>query len=128
MQSLFSLKSFTSQNFYFHDCAASSGNQIVITPDGQVGIYQGYTEKRKYFLTDINHPEYDIRNDDTVQKFLKLSPVFHEECRKCEALGLCGGGCPMNYPETFCTYAKMTLDFMIRELYSQMKNEKTRQR
>lgn len=120
------LKSFTSQNFYFHDCAASSGNQIVITPDGQVGICQGCTEKRKYFLTNINHPEYDICNDDTVQKFLKLSPVFREECRKCEALGLCGGGCPVNYPETFCTHAKMTLDFMIRELYSQMKNEKTR--
>ena len=118
------LKSFAGQKLYFHDCAASSGNQIVITPDGHVGICQGCTEDRRYFITDINHPEYDIRNDDTVREFVNCSPVFREECRKCEAIGLCGGGCPVNYPETFCTHAKITLDFMIRELYALMKAEK----
>lgn len=111
------LKSFARQNLYFHDCAASSGNQIVITPDGHVGICQGCTEDRRYFITDIYHPEYDICNDDTVRKFVSCSPVFREECRKCEALGLCGGGCPVNAPETFCTHAKFMLEFLISELY-----------
>ncbi|MBQ7155406.1 MAG: FibroRumin system radical SAM peptide maturase [Synergistaceae bacterium] len=114
------LKAFANQRLYFADCGACSGNQIVITPDGQVGICQGCTEDRRYFVTDINHPEYDLRNDSTVREFVKRSPVFREECVKCEALGLCGGGCPVNAPETFCTHAKYTLQFLINELYSVM--------
>ena len=60
-----------------------TGNQIVITPDGQVGICQACTENRKYFVTDINHPEYDMRNDEAVKYFCGHSPVFMEKCRKC---------------------------------------------
>ena len=119
------LKSFASQKFYFADCAACSGNQIVITPDGRVGICQGCAEDRRYFITDVNSPEYDVRNDKTARNWLKKSPFFRKECRKCEALGLCGGGCPVNSPETFCIHAKSTLEFLVRELYSVMQSGST---
>ena len=117
------LSAFAEQKLYFADCAACSGNQIVITPDGQVGICQACTENRKYFVTDIHHPEYDMRNDEAVRDFCGHSPVFREKCRKCEALGLCGGGCPVSAPETFCIHAKFTLEFLIKELYSVMQKQ-----
>ena len=110
------LKAFSKQKLYFADCGACSGNQIVITPDGNVGLCQACTEDRRYFITNIAEkgPEYDLRNDKTVRDFVvKSSPIFRESCRNCEALGLCGGGCPVNDPETFCIHAKYTLNFLI---------------
>ena len=111
------LRAFSKQKLYFADCGACSGNQIVITPDGNVGLCQACTEDRRYFITSVDNLEYDLRNDKTIRDFVNSSPIFRESCRKCEALGLCGGGCPVNAPETFCIHAKYTLDFLIRELY-----------
>ena len=124
------LKSFASQKIYFADCAAASGNQIVITPDGGVGICQGCTENREHFFTNINNNQSDLSCNENIKLWSRLSPVFKEECRTCEALGICGGGCPINadslgaIDRAFCTHAKMTLEFLIRELFYVMKNEK----
>ena len=48
------------------------------------------------------------------------------------ALGICGGGCPFQaeittgsiwgLDERFCVHAKMTLEWLIWDLYSQMKS------
>ena len=122
------LKSFAGQKIYFADCAAASGNQIVITPDGKVGICQGCTENREYFFSDINDTSC-LSCNENIKIWSRLSPVFKEECRTCEALGICGGGCPINskslgmIDEAFCTHAKMTLEFLIRELFYVMRDK-----
>ena len=121
------LKSFAGQKIYFADCAACSGNQIVIMPSGAVGICQGCSEEGRYMIADINNPDHDISSDDTVREWSRLGPVFRDECRHCEALGLCGGMCPLNTDdihatdESFCAYSKYMLEFLIKELYSMMK-------
>jgi uncharacterized protein len=45
------LKAFTKSQVYFSDCAATAGGQIVISPDGRVGICHGCLSDKKYFVT-----------------------------------------------------------------------------
>ncbi len=123
------LKSFSKSQVYFSDCAATAGGQIVIAPNGKVGICHGYLHDKKYFVADVRDDDFIAIKDPVWREWSQLTPVNKEECLDCAALGICGGGCPMNamhlkkgntihsIDERFCVHAKMTLDFLIRDLY-----------
>ena len=114
---------------YLSDCAATSGSQIVVLPDGRVGICQGCIENKEFFFTDVDSRE-PLEQADEMQKWCQISPVNKEECLSCKALGICGGGCPVNGMHNsensvydaidtgFCAHSKTTLDFMVKDLYS----------
>lgn len=122
------LKAFAESGLYFSDCAATSGSQIVITPDGQVGICHGAMEKREHFIGSIDDENLVVDKNAEVNHWNHLSPVFKEECQNCEALGICGGGCPVNaqklnntasidaIDKAFCIHAKKVLEYLIGEL------------
>jgi uncharacterized protein len=122
------LKAFAESGLYFSDCAATSGSQIVITPDGQVGICHGAMEKREHFIGSIDDENLVVGKNAEVNHWNHLSPVFKEECQNCEALGICGGGCPVNaqklnntasidaIDKAFCIHAKKVLEYLIGEL------------
>ena len=123
------LKAFSKAQVYFSDCAATSGGQIVIAPNGQVGICHGCLHNKQYFVTNVDNKEFDaVKHKDFIE-WSQLTPVNKEECQDCAALGICGGGCPINamhlkkgntirdLDERFCTHSKMTLDFLIKDLY-----------
>lgn len=124
------LQAFSKAKIYFSDCAATSGSQIVITPDGGVGLCQGCTETREYFLGNIYDKNLNIKNTPQILAWNKAIPIFKEACRNCPALGICGGGCPINAKKinnvesinsidySFCIHAKKILSFLIEELYS----------
>ena len=126
------LNTFINGGIYYSDCAATSGSQIVIAPSGSVGICHGCIEKHNYFFTDIRDYR-DIRFDNNIQEWSKLSPVFQDECIKCEALGMCGGGCPINaanasynnsihsIDRSFCVHSRKILEYLIVKLYDNMK-------
>lgn len=126
------LDSFAKAQVYYSDCAATCGGQIVIAPNGQVGICHGCLYDKKYFVTDIDDQAFDCKTNDSYIEWSQLTPVNHEECLDCPALGICGGGCPLNamylkpgntihsIDTRFCSHAKKTLDFLIRDLYRVM--------
>ena len=123
------LKAFSKAQVYFSDCAATSGGQIVIAPDGQVGICHGCLHDKRYFVSNVNDEVFDCTKDPNFIEWSQLTPVNHEECLSCPALGICGGGCPINAMNSkkgntihsidtrFCAHAKKTLDFLIHDLY-----------
>lgn len=123
------LKSFSKAQVYFSDCAATAGGQIVIAPNGQVGICHGCLHDKKYFVAHINDDSFIASKDKTFIEWSRLSPVNRKECLDCPALGICGGGCPINamnlkpgntihsIDERFCAHAKKTLKFFIADLY-----------
>lgn len=123
------LKSFAKAQVYFSDCAATSAGQIVIAADGAVGICHGCLADRKYFNSSVDDYEFDPRKNLVWQEWNHLSPIEKKECQKCEALGICGGGCPINamsehegntihsLDERFCVHAKKTLEFFISDLH-----------
>lgn len=122
------LNSFVTSNIYFSDCAATSGSQIVITPDGGVGLCHGCMENRDFFIGNIYDNTLFAEKHPTTIEWSRLTPVLNKNCESCPALGICGGGCPINaktigpsksiydVDSTFCIYATNTLKFLIKTL------------
>lgn len=127
------LKSFSKAQVYFSDCAATSGGQIVIAPSGQVGICHGCLHNKQYFVTNVDDTEFDAAKHEDFIEWSQLTPINKEKCQECPALGICGGGCPINamhlkkentihdLDERFCVHSKMTLEFLIKDLYGIIK-------
>ena len=123
------LKAFTKAQVYFSDCAATSGGQIVVAPGGRVGICHGCLHNKQYFITTVDDTEFDATKDPLFVEWSQLTPVNKDECQDCPALGICGGGCPINalhlkegntihsLDERFCILSKKTLEFLIKDLY-----------
>ena len=123
------LKSFTKAQVYFSDCAATAGGQIVIAPNGQVGICHGCLYNKQYFVADIYDDHFDATKDPSFVEWSQITPINQEKCLDCPALGICGGGCPVNamhlqpgntihsIDERFCSHSKKTLEFFIHDLY-----------
>ena len=131
------LKSFSKAQVYFSDCAATTGGQIVIAPNGQVGICHGCLHNKQYFVAHIDDDDFVAVKDKNFIEWSQLTPVNHEECMECPALGICGGGCPINamqlkpgntihsIDERFCVHSKKTMEFFIRDLYRIIVSEQT---
>lgn len=123
------LKAFSKAQVYFSDCAATAGGQIVIAPNGQVGICHGCLHDKRYFVANIDDNDFVAAKDKTFTEWSQLTPINRNECMDCPALGICGGGCPINamylkpgntihsLDERFCVHSKKTLEFFIKDLY-----------
>lgn len=121
------VRSFAEGTLYRFDCAASGGNQIVSTPDGALGICQGFAATREFFYGNANTGiDYSIYQR-VCKKWSGRSPVFMDQCLSCQAVAICGGGCPYNAflntgsifgkDERFCIHALTTLHWLLWDLY-----------
>lgn len=129
------VKAFAESKVYFFDCGAAGGGQIVIAPDGQVGICHGFLGGREFFPTTVNDASFDPISDETFAEWGRRTPLNMEECQGCMALGICGGGCPLNglknqgsiwgLDERFCAHSKKTLDWLIWDLFEKVNSKPT---
>jgi uncharacterized protein len=120
------VKAFVSQEAMLADCGIV-GNQIVIAPDGQVGVCQDFVKPRTYFGGSIYDKNYDPVLSGLFSEWRKRSPLFMEECFNCEAIAVCGGGCPAsvelktgnrwNIDKRICPHSKKTLAWLILESF-----------
>lgn len=104
------------------DCTGC-GEQMSISPDGMVGICQGYMGSRKTFTNSIMNPNYDPHQDPIFMEWSNRSPLNMPECYACPAIATCGGGCPRNadlingsihcLDSAFCHFAKLAQEWMI---------------
>jgi uncharacterized protein len=67
------IKAFTQGYIHMKDCGAY-GNQLVISPDGKVGVCQGYVGSKQYFPGDVDNPYWDPFED---QVFLERRSNLH---------------------------------------------------
>jgi len=75
--------------------------------------------------------DFDIGEDPDYKEWSMRSPLNMPQCQKCPALGICGGGCPFQseiekgsiwaLDDRFCVHAKMTLEWLIWDLFDQIK-------
>lgn len=124
------LKSFADSRVYFFDCGAAGAGQIVIAPDGDVGICHGFLGSREYFPTNVSDVKFDPAADPTFAEWGKRTPLNMPECQACAALGICGGGCPLNalkntgsiwgMDERFCIHSKKTLEWLVWDLFEKV--------
>ncbi len=123
------VNAFIERKVWPFDCGATGGNQIVIAPNGDIGVCHGFTAERKYFPTNVNDNAFDISKDATYREWSMRSPLNMPQCQDCPALGICGGGCPFqaeiekgsiwDLDERFCVHAKLTLEWLIWDLLKQ---------
>jgi len=122
------VKAFVDGTIYDRDCCGC-GKQVVILPNGKIGVCHAYSGTGNYFVDPDS--EFDPFEHPFWQEWSKRSPLNMPQCYGCEALTICGGGCPHNaelnkgsiweIDEHFCVHAKTTLQWLIWDLY-----EKTR--
>lgn len=123
------VETFSKGEVYPFDCGASGGGQLVIAPDGRIGICHGYLAEGKYFSSHVSDSTFNPIINDDFNEWSKRSPLNMERCFNCPALGICGGGCPMyadqfkgsiwELDERFCVHAKTILEWLIWDLYEQ---------
>ena len=127
------VNAFVEHKLHFQDCAAEGGNQLVVAPDGEVGLCHGYLSTRETFVTNVNDIDFDMTTDPVFLDWNKRTPFNMPQCENCMALGTCGGGCALNakangksiwdLDERFCVHAKATIEFLIWDLFEQIKTE-----
>lgn len=126
---------FTEHKLYYCDCGAEGGHQFVVAPNGEIGICQGFLSSRNTFITNVDDDNFDILTNDLYQEWNKRSPFFMSQCKNCQCLGICGGGCALcayengssiwDLDEGFCIHSKKILEFLIWDLFDVL-NEKAK--
>ncbi|MBP7509430.1 MAG: FibroRumin system radical SAM peptide maturase [Prolixibacteraceae bacterium] len=123
------LNAFAHSQIHFSDCGATAGGQLVFSPDGRVGICHEMLAEKENFVTTVFDESFNAKEHPLWQKWANLTPINCDDCISCEALGICGGGCPVNarlrnpdkglhvLDERSCIHAKSTLKFLIEDLY-----------
>lgn len=117
---------FIDQEQIYADCGVV-GNQIIVSPDGKIGICQDFIKPRDYFRGSVLDDDYDPIKDGLFIEWENRSPLFMEECFECESIALCGGGCPAsvelstgnrwNIDKRICFHSKLSLEWLIWETY-----------
>lgn len=127
---------FVNHKIHLQDCAAEGANQLVIAPNGDVGICHGYLSTRETFVTNVDSQDFRMDQDPLFLEWNKRTPLNMKKCLDCMALGTCGGGCALNakanhqsiwdLDERFCIHSKATIEFLIWDLFdilTKSKNE-----
>lgn len=119
---------FAEDIFYYADCGAAYANQIVVKPNGFVGICQGECLTQKHKIGNIVSDDFSvIVNNKERMKWKHNVPIYNNYCLDCEALSICGGGCVLqaeelgdgenNVDSGFCVHTKKLLFWLLQKLY-----------
>lgn len=120
------IDSFIKGHFYYADCGAAYANQIVVKPNGGIGVCQGEFNTNDVILGNILSDDLEkiASNSERISWKNKL-PIFNSHCISCEAISLCGGGCLVqakeighnNIDSAFCVHTKKVFKWLLKKLY-----------
>ena len=121
------LESFCQRKIMLFDCAAAGGNQLVISPEGSIGVCHGFFSERKYFTESVFEINTNPLESPTWVEWNKRTPFNIEQCIKCSSVSICGGGCLMNaekeygsiweVDKRYCEHSQQSLEWLIWDLY-----------
>ena len=119
------------------DCAGY-GNQVVITPDGNVGICHGLwpdmenNAQKSYYDFDVNYLGKIVQHN-IWKEWNARTPFNMPQCWNCVAIGACGGGCAKNslletgsiwnIDVNTCKITKKVIEWMVWKYYEMNINE-----
>lgn len=87
------VKAFVEEGAYLRECGAL-GNQIVIFPQGEIGICHAFINDENFIFGNIYDSKFNLEQIPNFDKWKIRFPFGTKECYKCSAIGICGGGCP----------------------------------
>lgn len=91
------IDAFLQSNFYNLDCGGC-GNQMVVYPNGYISNCHA---SPKYNIKPINlcGDKFEIYQTAIAKKWRERIPLYQDECLNCEAISICGAGCPWSTEE-----------------------------
>lgn len=123
------VRSYINKTLIFSDCGATGG-QIVVAPDGKIGICQDFVKPRKYFFGSVFDKKFNPYESEIFREWQRRSPLFIDGCMSCPAISMCGGGCAASAELQFgskweidtriCPINKKILEWIIWDQYSQI--------
>jgi uncharacterized protein len=126
-------RAFVDQEPMYADCGVV-GYQLVVAPDGRIGVCQDFIKPRKYFPRSVYDADHGDLMESLFADWRDHSPFFLPLCKDCQALGICGGGCPAsaelqtgnrnNLDERACHQSKQVLEWLVWDAYEQLGNER----
>ncbi len=128
------IDSFIGNKFVFSDCGAVGCHQIAVLPNGNLTICHGDSVDSKHWVGSIDSMNLeDIQYTKEGKDFIKYATLYDEKCINCEALYICGGGCPhqsgnvcnsrFERDENFCIYVKKVLNWLLKRGYNNSINK-----
>lgn len=122
------VSSFVDKSPIYMDCGVGGG-QIVVAPDGSIGVCQDFIKPKAYFQGSVFDDEYDPFSAGLFEDWCHRSPLFMHACYDCPAIGICGGGCPAsaelktgsrwNIDDRICPHSKLSLEWLIWQAFSE---------
>lgn len=91
------IDAFFQNNFYNLDCGGC-GNQMVVYPNGYISNCHA---SANYNIKAVEQcsGKFEIYQTTIAKKWRKRIPLYQDECLNCEAISICGGGCPWSTEE-----------------------------
>ena len=116
------IRNFRTRSLVKADCTGC-GEQFSVSPEGEVGICQGFIGERLTFEGSVYDEDFDPHSEPVFQEWSLRSPLNMSECTNCPALATCGGGCPRNahaltgsiwnVDKGFCHFARKANEWLI---------------
>lgn len=126
------VRAFVDQEPVYADCGVV-GRQLVIAPDGRIGVCQDFVKPRTYFPRSVYDEEHHDLLETLFADWRNRSPFSMPQCMDCPALGICGGGCPAsaelktgsryNLDERACHHSKQILEWLIWDAYAKLNDQ-----
>lgn len=124
------VRSFVDQEPMYADCGVI-GRQLVVAPDGRIGVCQDFVKSRTYFPRSVDDADHSDLLEVLFADWRDRSPFFMHQCMSCPAIGICGGGCPAsaelktgyrnNLDERACHHSKQILEWLVWDAYDKLK-------
>ncbi len=130
------VSSFAEASVCVYDCGAVGGNQVIIMPDGDVGLCEGFIGERKFLASHVFDKKFDPKKSELYQEWGGRMPLKMDACQNCIALGICGGGCLVGsyknkgsiweLNEKHCYHIKNSTSWLIWDTYNNFnQNQRT---
>ncbi|MEW6406525.1 MAG: radical SAM protein, partial [Chloroflexota bacterium] len=123
------IKSFITRQPRLYDCCGGCGEQFVVAPDGMIGACQIMLSTRELFNQNVQNAPDNLYDSDWLE-WKKRSPFLKTQCLDCEAIAICGGGCPYiswkgkgdirAVDDRICEISKYIQEWLIWDVYEQM--------
>lgn len=123
------LSAFQSNRVPIPECGAAGAGQIVFLPNNRVGFCQGLISKQHEHFINYPGKTLNITSLPYYSMWKKRMTSTMQDCSKCIALGICGGGCLLDSMNTgnimtpfssHCYIIRNIVKWLIRDLYEQM--------
>lgn len=122
-------RAFVGQEPMYADCGVV-GHQLVIAPDGRIGVCQDFVKPRTYFSRSVYDSDHHDLMDVLFAEWRDRTPLAMAQCADCVALAICGGGCPAsaevksgdrnNLDDRACHQSKRALEWLVWDAYEQL--------